>query len=222
MPEEENKSEYIFTTHKRTDGFGYDHVCEKKIGEVSFISSLLSQSAELSEEMKQELIIMLENRVKEKKLCGRCSKPKGETPESCNCGRPPTYGEEILKKADEYLNRKDELDKDGKLIISRLPTRGGLAIYLGVSRDTLYEWAREHKEFSDIMEWLGAIQEDDLINQGLSGRYNSTIAKVLLTKHGYTDKIETDITSKGESINPVLVKFIDGGQTDNNRDTKGV
>lgn len=136
-------------------------------------------------------------------------------------GRPTLYSEDMLVKANEYLdscydddNEENEetleeqphggaLKRERKPeLIVRIPTKGGLARYLGVSRDTLYEWSTQHEDFSDIMEWLGSEQEDRLINNGLSGSYNPTIAKLLLAKHGYSEKIETDITSKGESINP--------------------
>lgn len=72
----------------------------------------------------------------------------------------------------------------------KLPTIEGLAVYLGVHRDTIYEWSKLYPEFSDILEELRATQADRLMNNGLSGDYNSTIAKVLLTKHGYNDKQE--------------------------------
>lgn len=135
-------------------------------------------------------------------------------------GRPTLYSEEMLVKANEYLDSCYDDDKEvdetleeqphgGALkrerkqeLIVRIPTKGGLARYLGVSRDTLYEWAKQHEAFSDIMEWLGSEQEDRLINNGLSGAYNPTIAKLLLAKHGYSEKIETDVTTNGESINP--------------------
>lgn len=128
-------------------------------------------------------------------------------------GRPPIYSQEILDKAWEYIDicEDDEIQqtigmsaKGTELfknkVIVKLPTKGGLARYLGVNRDTLYQWSKDHPEFSDIMESLGAKQEDELINKGLSGDYNPTIAKVLLTKHGYHDKQETDITTKGEKL----------------------
>jgi hypothetical protein len=123
-------------------------------------------------------------------------------------GRPTAYSEEMLTKAREYIDscQDDEIEREAKQgqmvykLKAKLPTKGGLARYLGVSRDTLYEWSSVHKEFSYIMEELGAEQEDRLINNGLSGDYNPTIAKVLLTKHGYHDKSEVDHTTKGEKI----------------------
>jgi len=136
-----------------------------------------------------------------------------------SAGRPTTYSQEMLQKAKEYLlqceDQEIEKGTSEKPVYSlkvKLPTKGGLARFLGVNRDTLYQWSQEHEEFSDIMEQVSAEQEDKLINNGLSGDYNPTIAKVLLTKHGYSDKLETDITTKGEKIqtsDPVLAQQFD-------------
>ena len=43
-------------------------------------------------------------------------------------------------------------------------------------------------------------QELTLLNGSLTSGLNANIAKLVLGKHGYSDKQETDITSKGESI----------------------
>lgn len=130
-------------------------------------------------------------------------------------GRPTLYTEELLGKAQEYLlaceDKEIEKGTEERPVYSlkvKLPTKGGLARFLGVSRETLYAWSKEKPEFSDIMEQIGAEQEDKLINNGLSGDYNSTIAKVLLTKHGYRDAVDTDVTSKGEQINTLDPKAV--------------
>lgn len=126
-------------------------------------------------------------------------------------GRPTLYNEDILNKTKEYISSCQDKEieqekKEGWVTYKtkvKLPTIEGLAVYLEVSRDSLYEWAKVHKEFSYILENLRAEQADRLINSGLSGDYNPTITKVLLTKHGYVDKAEQDITSGGKPI-PIL------------------
>ncbi len=120
-------------------------------------------------------------------------------------GRPTEYNQSFIEKSHEYLlscedeeiERGSEERPDYHLNV-KLPTRGGLAVYLGVSRDTLYDWASKYPEFSYIMEKLGAEQEERLIRNGLSGDYNPTIAKVLLTKHGYREG--QDITTNDKDL----------------------
>jgi predicted RNase H-like nuclease (RuvC/YqgF family) len=114
-------------------------------------------------------------------------------------GRPTTYSEGVLANAQAYIDKsEDDLRVVGegmntKVVTQvKLPTIEGLARYLKISRSTLYLWQKEHEEFSDIIEELQQKQTESLINNGLSGSYNSTIAKVLLTKQGYTDKQEID------------------------------
>lgn len=84
-----------------------------------------------------------------------------------------------------------------------LPTIEGLAVHLCVARATLYVWADTYPEFSDIFEQLKSAQASQLLQNGLVGTYNSTITKLMLTKHGYTDK--QDITTDGKALpTPIL------------------
>lgn len=107
-------------------------------------------------------------------------------------GRPTTYSDEMAKDAWDYVQQFANDEGKGENLKVNLPTIEGLALFLGISRSTLYLWQKEHSQFSDIIETLQQKQASVLINNGLSGNYNPTIAKVLLTKHGYTDKQEID------------------------------
>ena len=134
-------------------------------------------------------------------------------------GRPTDYDiVETIRKAEEYLAScvdeeyqliKTEGDKsttwENKLRV-KLPTIEGLANYLDTSRDTLYEWEKEKPEFSDILRKLRQEQADRLMNRGISGDYNSTIAKVLLTKHGYREG--TDVTTDGKELPSPILKNV--------------
>lgn len=113
--------------------------------------------------------------------------------------RPSEYSKEILKQTEKYLalcvdgyqkilhQKKKSRSIYTKKFVINVPTIGGLARYLHISRDTVYDWKKKHKEFSYIIEEMMAEQENRLINNGLAGDYNPTIAKVLLTKHGYRE-----------------------------------
>jgi hypothetical protein len=83
-----------------------------------------------------------------------------------------------------------------------LPTLEGLAVHLGVSRQTLYDWGtpggeRYQPDFSDILEQLMAAQ---LVQNGLVNNYNPIITKLMLTTHSYRDKQEVDHTTNGKPI----------------------
>ena len=133
-------------------------------------------------------------------------------------GRPTKYTKDITEKAEKYLSECIDTTEQvvtgesGKFtsykekIKVNLPTIEGLAVYLEVHRDTLYEWEKEHDEFSDIIERLRGSQIKSLINNGLSGDYNPTIAKVLLSKHGYSEKQEIQHSGEIKTITGMVVK----------------
>jgi len=100
-------------------------------------------------------------------------------------GRPTDYTPELLESAWKYI-------KDCPDVI---PSIEGLCDHIDIARVTAYAWAKdENKEFSYILEALMRKQGKTLINNGLSGGFNSTIAKLILTKHGYSDKQETEMS----------------------------
>ena len=120
--------------------------------------------------------------------------------------RPTKYDKLIVSKAQEYVDScEDEIKQviSGESekfttfkekVIVKLPTIEGLALYLGIHKDTIYEWEKEYDEFSDVTNVLRAKQADRLINMGLSGDYNPLIAKVLLSKHGYKEGIDNEVS----------------------------
>lgn len=111
-------------------------------------------------------------------------------------GRPTTYSDEMLAKTSEYIDScNDETSDKGKVTVN-LPSIEGLAYFLKVNKDTLYEWCKVHPEYSDVIDDLRAKQARALLNNGLAGTYNPTIAKVLLTKHGYREGIDNTTNDK--------------------------
>ena len=111
-------------------------------------------------------------------------------------GRPSELTPEVFECAWAYL-------RGGyKNVPTLVPSVAGLAFVLGKSRECMYEWARQNNEFSDILNGIAVVQEMLLINGGLSGDFNSAITKMMMTKHGYSDKIESNLTSSDGSMTP--------------------
>jgi len=73
-----------------------------------------------------------------------------------------------------------------------IPTVAGLAVSLGKRRETMHVWAKENEKFSNIIEALLSLQEKGLINNSLTGNFNPTITKLLLSKHGYSERQEIE------------------------------
>lgn len=113
--------------------------------------------------------------------------------------RPTILNEEMLNKARAYVQTTGDYSNP------LLPSIEGLAYNLDVARDTMYAWEKDNKEFSYILEKLRQVQATKLIDKGLNSQYNSTIAKLILSKHGYVEKQETDLTTKGKELpTPIL------------------
>lgn len=111
-------------------------------------------------------------------------------------GRPCELNEAVIEKAWLYL--KGGYKEQGNAV----PSVAGLAFALGKSRETMYEWGRQNNEFSDILKCIATTQEMLLIDGGLNGDFNAAFAKMLMTKHGYSDKVETDMKSSDGSMTP--------------------
>lgn len=110
-------------------------------------------------------------------------------------GRPSKLADSI-EKAKEYLMGGYETVGDV------VPSVAGLACYLGISRSTAQEYAKDNAEFSGTLEAIKTLQENKLINKGLVGDFNPTITKLMLANHGYSDKAEIDNKSSDGSMTP--------------------
>lgn len=119
-------------------------------------------------------------------------------------GRPSLFNREMIERAKEYIQffqqsrSTEEMENDVEVI----PSVAGLALYLGVSRATIYNWGDENEEFLDTLASLQAVQEVSLLNGGLRGRFNAQISKLALANHGYSDKQEIDNKSSDGSMSP--------------------
>ena len=140
-------------------------------------------------------------------------------------GRPTAYDEKYIASVDEYLAEhideevqvvKQSSEKyelyDNKLKV-KLPTIEGFARYIGVNKTTLYEWEKVNEDFSNALDKIRTEQQERLINSGLSGDYNSTIAKLILSSnHGMRER--ADVTTDGKEL-PLPIIPLNAIQTDN-------
>ena len=115
-------------------------------------------------------------------------------PEQALVGRPPELDDALLEKAREYLEQfedEDHLEKEA------VPSVAGLAIYIKKNRSTIYDWIKKQisPEFSNIVEEVMAKQEQSLTNNGLNGKFNSSITKLMLSKHGYSETHNTILSN---------------------------
>ncbi|CAK6616142.1 TPA: DNA-packaging protein [Providencia stuartii] len=126
-------------------------------------------------------------------------------------GRPSKFAESLIK-AKEYLMGGYETVGDV------VPSVAGLACYLGVSRSTVQQYAKENEDFSGTLEAIKTLQENRLINKGLIGEFNPTITKLMLANHGYSEKQEVDHKSSDSSMSPTKIVLVAGGSNDGSED----
>lgn len=119
-------------------------------------------------------------------------------------GRPTDYRPEFCKKVDDYLaEREDSREivgehQGGRNVYSnkikvKLPTIEGFAAFLDVNKTTLYEWEEKYPEFSNALDKIRVEQQTRLIDNGLSGDYNATIAKLVLSaNHNMREKTDNE------------------------------
>ena len=122
-------------------------------------------------------------------------------------GRPSKYTPELLDKANAYL---EEVYIDRGDVV---PSIAGLARYLDVSRETLRLWQHEHEEFFAICKRLMAEQERLLLAGALTNEFNSTISRLMLTKHGYSEKQELEHSGKDGGPIEVRVNLVRSNQS---------
>ena len=126
-------------------------------------------------------------------------------------GRPLKFKsvEELDTKIQDYF---DTTPKDEWTIT-------GLALALETTRQTLVEY-EDRDEFVDTIKKAKLKVENgyeiDLKKHGRSGTIFA------LKNFDWRDKTETDLTSKGEALQPLLVKFLDDKSDSNSGDTDGV
>ncbi len=113
--------------------------------------------------------------------------------------RPTKYTPELLAQAQNYL------DDDTEAFHSHI----GLAYLLGISNSTFYEWIthEDKEEFSDIASKVLQRQYITLVTNGLNNTANSGITKLMLGKHGLSDKVD-NTSSDGSMSAPTVIQLV--------------
>ena len=120
---------------------------------------------------------------------------------------PALLNARIIKRAKQYLEIY-HLPVDEKGLGHQIPSFPGLGIYIGLSKQQIIDLRRkkddvkvpktatqkrraQHKaEFIAITDLLLEHQECRLLNGGLSGVFNSNIARMLLSNFGHIERKE--------------------------------
>ena len=128
-------------------------------------------------------------------------------------GRPETYNDQLMKDSIEYIESFDlpQLEREGFSKNEAIPSIVGLCKAVGRGKTTIYNWLSDKDEnkapFRDICNALLELQELLLLSGGLVGGFNPQVAKMILTKHGYSDKQELDHTSTDGSMTPPVPQY---------------
>ncbi len=120
-------------------------------------------------------------------------------------GRPDKISDWHVKRAKEYAS--GAWSKDGSVV----PTLEGMAKYLDLSRQSLYEAS----ELSYTVEQMQRDQASIVLNRGLTGEFNANIAKLILSaKHGYREQSEqlnvnVELTTNSQNATDTATGFAD-------------
>jgi hypothetical protein len=119
-----------------------------------------------------------------------------------NLKRPRRPGEGKKTKLDQDVIDKSwkYVDEDWRAGGDVIPSIEALSLYIGITRPTLYTWMKENEEYLYIVNTLKDKQAQELLNNGLNGSFNSTITKLILNKHDYTEKSEVHNTITMDNV----------------------
>lgn len=145
--------------------------------------------------------------------------------ENKKVGRPTLYeGEKTIEKAMAYLESCVDEEYDWTKSSSangetwehrikvKLPTVEGLAIYLNTLVRNLYSWADEHPEFLHTLELIKQAQKERLVSKSISGDYNSTIVKLMLSaNHGMREKTDLEVSNPDGNLKTIIINKYVGG-----------
>ena len=108
---------------------------------------------------------------------------------------PTKYTPELLEKAQEYLDTWEELG-------DAVPMLVGMSIHCGITEKTRMKYEKEHEAMGIVCAGVREAQQQVLINKGLTKIHDNSLTKLMLMKHGFTDKQTVDMKSSDGSMSP--------------------
>ncbi len=135
--------------------------------------------------------------------------------------RPSKYKKEYCKKMFNFFNiehtkmkKVTTYDKNGKEQTSfvecanQLPTFERFAVTIGVCRDTLDQWKKDYKEFSDTYKKCKDLQKDMLNDLGMRGFYNAPYT--IFVAKNITDMTDKQIVDNNIKSYSLFEKEVEG------------
>lgn len=136
-------------------------------------------------------------------------------------GRPTLYREEFIQEMEDFFNiepytervmkDKEGNEKDVKLVPSKFPTLARFATKIGITRETLHDWATaknangelKNPKFAYAYKKAKDSQEALLVEGAMAGAFHATFS-IFTAKNvcGWKDKTEQEVT--GADGSPLL------------------
>ena len=117
-------------------------------------------------------------------------------------GRPTDYTPEMLELCRDYIDNCPDA----------VPIIVGLCKHINRSSSIVYKWAKDEDktEFLDILDEIMDLQHLGLVNGGLKAEFSAPVTKMMMTKHGYSEKIDQTLSSPdgGPVQNKITVEIV--------------
>lgn len=121
-------------------------------------------------------------------------------------GRPTNCTPTIKEEARWYVQGGWELVGDA------FPSVVGLACELDTNEARLYDWGGRDEEFAEILMAIKATQQRTLLTGGAKGKLNPVITKLILGRHGYHEKVDSNFSNPDGSMRPQPTKVVITGK----------
>lgn len=117
------------------------------------------------------------------------------------------YGVDTLAMAKAYIDGGYKQTDDPEVV----PTIEGLCYWLDITKSTLKKWCadEEKEEFGNLVERLMDLQAKKLVSGGLTGDYVPTMAKVMLSQHGYAETIREERRYTNKEGNDLMAEDLE-------------